>query len=165
MVPGYVRFAEAELWGDPEGLRRVLERIWQYLEGLEAIGDDLTELEGACERATPDSEAHTSRLTSAALDAAIALTETLKLISDGDWEHAAEVSTLASDSIDMWIQLTDAVEPSGPAMEQHISQHPLMRREMTRQVEDLTELLATQGVSSETVRRFRCRSSYDLLSL
>jgi len=165
MIRGYVRFAEAELWGDPDGLRQVLERVWRHLGALETIGGDLAQLELVCERATPDSEAHTSKLTSAALDAAIALTETLRLIADGECGHAAEVGTLATDSVDMWIQLTEASEPSGPGMEQHISQHPLMQREVSRQMEDLTELVGTQVVSPAIVDRFRSRSSYDLLRL
>jgi uncharacterized protein YjaG (DUF416 family) len=163
MVPSYVRFSELESCGDSQGVIHVLDRVWRYIDGTKAPLDELARLAATCEAAAPDTEQDASKLRSAALDTAVALGEAVKAIGDGSSDHAVQIATLALDSVDMFIQLTEDIPPAGREMEEYVRSHRLMRRELNRQIEDLAELIRIDAVSPGDVDHFRRRSSYDLL--
>ena len=136
MLPNYRAFVREQRWGDVTILRRALDRAWSWLGG-EPLTDDLVGLRRACEAQAPDTEDYDSILVSSALDAANAAALVLDLIQTGDVERAVEVSTLARDTVDMYVQEIAGILPTAADLEERIRLHPLMQEEIARQLADL----------------------------
>ncbi len=165
LIPSYERFARTEGWGTPEVLKAAMEEIWQSLEANRGLSQErIRDLARQCEKAAPDTERFSSLYTSAALDAASALVETLQCCEDGDPTHGVNAATSARDSVDMYIQVRDHLDPQGEAMEEAIARDPLMQREMKKQENDLSGLKQAAILTPESVKSLRESSSYDVLS-
>lgn len=94
-------------------------------------------LNQACLRNAPDTEEFSHELTSYALNAALAMSEILEFAVDGHEEHIAQVSTLARDSVSLYV---GSLEPSiitTPEKGRRIAAHPLMQQEQRREDEDI----------------------------
>jgi len=140
-----------------------MEQIWALLSGRVVSVGRLRDLAQACEEAAPDTEQFDSLYTSAALDAASALVETLLCCDDGLAARGARVATSAIDTIDMYIQMRDHLAPLGEAMEELIARDPLMARELAKQAEDLAELASMKELTPDFINTLRMSSRYDIL--
>ena len=97
---------------------------------------------------TPDTETpFESQLTSAALDACVSVSEALSYTTDEDSNHTLTVSSLARDTIYLYVQYTENSDYSNKRFEETIMTHPLMIAEMKEQCEDF-QILASNA--SET---------------
>ena len=139
LLPNYEAFVRQAGWGDPAVLRAALDAAWEALAGRPAA-DDLRSLARRCEAVTPDSEDFETPLVSAALDAGVAATLVLDLVATANPATAAQVASLAHDSVDMHIQESLDLHPDDPRREAKIFAHPLMQRELARQSADLDRL-------------------------
>jgi uncharacterized protein YjaG (DUF416 family) len=164
MLPNYQKFSKIEGWGRPEVLTTALAEVWRFLDGTLFAKDRVDDLANGCQEAAPDTEEFTSLYTSSALDAASALVETLRCCDDGDPRHGVIVGTAARDSVDMYVQMRDQLDPSSPALEATILQDPLMQREIEKQRSDVVSLKTAPTLSHEVLLRLRESSSYDILS-
>ena len=164
MLPNYDKFHRMEDWGSPHLLRQALHDVWAFLRGQVLAADRIEALARHCSEAAPDTEVFSSLYTSSALDAASATVETLRCCTDGDTERGVRVATSARDTVDMYIQMRDKFEASGPAMEETIARDPLMVREVQKQDRDLDQLKATRALTPEFLASLRQSSSYDILS-
>jgi Protein of unknown function (DUF416) len=73
-LPVYVKFSEAEEWGDPRGLRRILEAVWGHLGGRALAPADRARYRKQALDATPhmdDFDAYDALLTCEILDLAL----------------------------------------------------------------------------------------------
>jgi uncharacterized protein YjaG (DUF416 family) len=164
MLPNYEKFFAMENWGRPEILATSLEKVWSSLTRQPLTHERIEELTRRCEEAAPDTERFNSLYTSSALDAASALVETLRCCEDGDASHALLVGTAARDTVDMYIQMRDKLDPMGEGMEEAIARDPLMHREMRKQEKDLTDLKREKILTPDFLRALQASSSYDILS-
>ena len=165
LLPSYEGFFHMEKWGTPEILKAAIEEVWQFLQGNQGLSRErIRDLARQCEEAAPDTERFSSRYTSAALDAASALVETLQCCEDGDPTHGVNAATSARDSVDMYIQVRDNLDAQGDAMEEAIARDPLMQREMKKQENDLSDLKQAKILTPEFVKSLWKSSCYDLLS-
>ena len=138
--------------------------MWAFLQGQVLAADCIEALARQCTEAAPDTEVFSSLYTSSALDAASATVEALGCCADGDPERGVRVATSARDTVDMYIQMRDKLEASGPAMEEAIARDPLMVREVQKQVRDMDQLRATRVLTPEFLASLRQSSSYDILT-
>jgi uncharacterized protein YjaG (DUF416 family) len=139
MLPNYRLFFDEERFGNPQVLREVVDRTWLWAErGEPLIGADT--LIAACEGVTPHTEEHSSRYTSAALDAAVATALSLEATVAFDAAKAVEVASLGRDTVDLWVQQIRDLDPLDPALELKILQDPLMQTELQAQSEDRKSL-------------------------
>lgn len=79
----------------------------------------------------------TDELTSYALNAALAMSEIIEFISDDRTDHLAEISTLARDSIDLYLSSLEPGVVSLPEEDTSIAGHPLMQQEQHQEQDDI----------------------------
>ena len=140
MLPNFAAFAGETGVGNPAVLRQALDSAWNWIQD-EVLPADLNKLRAACDEQAPDTAAFASAYTSAALDAANATASVLDFIERPDIEHAVTVATLATDSIDLYVQERYDIVPDDPDLDQKIVHAPLMDAELKRQESSLNRLL------------------------
>ena len=114
----------------------------------------------ACLKNAPDTEDFTHDRTSDALNAFLTASEIMQFALDGSFDHVAFVSTLAKDSVYLYLA---SLEPALVTTRQEvdrISSHPFMQQELRRQEEDIKFLTALPGqFDEEIVSVIRARAS------
>ncbi len=64
----------------------------------------------------------------------------LQFCRDNQVSYAVRITTFARDTIDMYIQVAENLDPSDPELDAKIAQNPLMRQEIRNQESDLLKL-------------------------
>lgn len=154
MVPNYERFASESGFGDPRLLREAVGAAWEWLE-TGRIRMELQQLRAAIEEKTPNTELFSSPFTSAALDAASAVSVLLDALEHPEAADPVGVASLARDSVDLYVQEIEDLDPQRPDLEGVIQEHPLMQAELMRQRDDLARLDSWSGARAEGAREFR----------
>lgn len=146
--PNYVVFFQLAGWGGPAALRASLNRVWDFIEGAARALDDLAELEQKSEAVTPDlDDFSTSDIdvqAAAAQEAAFMVRLLLQFCRDNQLSYALRVTTFAKDTIDMYVQTVEKIDPADPQLDEKIAQHPLMVQEIRKQENDLLRLTQTK---------------------
>ena len=145
--PNYVVFSRLANWGDADHIRRAIDAVWRI--SVETGGQaDLACLEEACKSVTPDLEDFSAPdidvYAAAAQEAAFMATLLVELAKDKNPSYAARIASLARDTIDMYVQVVESLDPTDPDLETKIECHPLMLAELNKQQEDLTMLKTMQ---------------------
>lgn len=153
MYPNFVRFSDLTGHEGAGILRSSLDRVikWLKFEPLEDEGFD----GNACDAVAPDTEDYDTPLVSAALDAAVAISFLVNSISGEAVELAVEASTLAVDSVDLFVQAIEEIDLNDPFLEVKVHSHELMQRELKMQRECLELLERHTQASSELVEDYR----------
>jgi uncharacterized protein YjaG (DUF416 family) len=155
LLPGFDRFATEEDFGNVQILRQGLDIAWECAQGSNPAGEIVSELSRQAEEVAPDPGEFTSDFASAALDAANAVSATLRCCETGEVDHCLEVATYARDSVDMYIQIRGDVNDADPLLEEKIVAHPLMQREIERQLRALEILEDTREVDDRVIATLR----------
>lgn len=141
LIPSFQAFAkEAGVSGEKE-LRRLIDKAWAaLLAGIwnAEFSSDMAQ----AEKLAPDTEDFESILVSSALDAAIAISFLMKAFTENQTGSIVEAAGLIRDSVDMYIQELENLDPGDPSLEKKILTHELMQKELKRQREDLSFLTA-----------------------
>lgn len=140
LYPNYVAFAREQSWGEPETLRAALDLAWDAVIDQAPSPELVRQLRTKVEAAEPDTEDFGTILASSALDAAATAGLVLKLLEGDDPDLAVEIASMARDTVDMYVQVIDHLDPSDPALESKILVHRLMQAELRRQRDDLHQL-------------------------
>jgi uncharacterized protein YjaG (DUF416 family) len=142
LLPNYAAFVAQALWGDPTPLRAALDAIWDVCArgSSLAIGvESLADLLAQCERAAPNSDDFALVATTFAQDAVFSICALLDFLQDHTPERIATALRFATDSVDLFVQELEDMDPLDPRRGQRIHEHPLMQQELTRQRRDLHE--------------------------
>ncbi len=143
--PNYVIFFQRTHWGGPAALRASLNKVWDFVEGSIRASEDISELEQKCEAVTPDlDDFSTSDIdvqAGAAQEAAFMVRLLLQFCRDNQVSYAVRITTFARDTIDMYVQVVENLDPSDPELDAKVAQHPLMRQEIRNQESDLLKLI------------------------
>jgi uncharacterized protein YjaG (DUF416 family) len=147
MMPGFRKFG-ADTGYEVSPYRECLDRCWTYIDhGLRG-----KEARAGCPRGDPDTEAFDHPLTSAALNAALAIQSLYDFLSSRDVDDVVEAAVLARDTVALYVQSVEAVAPFSVSAER-ITSHPLMQQELQRQVEDVAFLESlAEDMRPETTR-------------
>lgn len=158
LYPNYVYFSKNYNFGNTAPLNNSLIYICDVL--LDSENENyVREHFSLIETNTPSPEKFHTVLASSALDACTAIMETLEFIIDKKFRRILDISTFATDSVDMYIQERDDLDYNLPTFEQKIQDDPLMQKEISIQKgiinylikiksiqrEDITTLLSLQG--------------------
>ena len=142
--PNYVIFFQRARWGGPAVLRTSLNRVWDFIEGSARALDDIGELEQKFESVTPDlDDFSTSDIdvqAGAAQKAAFMVRLLLQFYRDDQLSYAVRTTTFARDTIDMYVQVIEKLDPADPQLDGKIARHPLMLQEIQKQESDLLKL-------------------------
>ncbi len=154
LYPNYLMFFKNHRWGKPEILRYALDRVWSCLEGDEII-EEIDALIKKCEEVTPNTEDFDSINVSSALDAASSVMLILELLEGHSIARILEVASLSRDTVDMYLQELENMEPNDPMLEEKILNHPLMQRELKQQREDLELLKSIDLLDKEEILKLK----------
>jgi len=106
-MPAFFQFQCDTGWVGGGVMRAALARCWAVLEGGPAEVAKFVSI-AECERVMPDSEArHASDYTSAAIDAVDIACNLLGFIENGDIELIVDSVTAQTDTIDLFVRLSD----------------------------------------------------------
>jgi uncharacterized protein YjaG (DUF416 family) len=135
MLPSLIAFSK-DTGLDASCYLRARDLAWDRLQGSAGSTVDMARLNELCRKSAPDTEDFTHEQTSFALNAAVTMGEILEFMLNGNPDLIAHVSTLATDSVDLYLS---GLEPSLITTKEktkRIATHPLMRQELERQQED-----------------------------
>ncbi len=162
LLPNYMAFAAVEKWGDPGGLRKALDQIWNFLEGEVLSSDEIDGLISQCTETIPDSEDFRSMFTGVAQYAAAVLIYTLRSIVAPSLDELAQVGALAVESIEEYLSAVcdPYISTQAPdnRLEEWIQQAPMLQEEYRRQQDDLQVIASWNGSDSDLAHTLR-RSS------
>jgi uncharacterized protein len=140
--PNYSRFSREVHWGDPGVFRLALDRMWDHIRTGNLARWEAEGLESDCKALTPDSEQFSSPEGSAAQEAAFMITLLLRSSYDDKPTYPVRIATFNRDTIDMFVQLRENLNPADPDLELKIERNQLMRSELAKQEHDLDLLLS-----------------------
>ncbi|MCA6442529.1 MAG: DUF416 family protein [Bacteroidetes bacterium] len=128
LYPNYVFFEKKYKFGKAEILRKYLSTIREQIINVKSeIKFD--NYESIIEKITPVPHEYDSVLASSALDACASVVELISYIEDRDYSHIQSILTLATDSVDMYIQENENLDMNNEDFEMRIATHPLMVKE------------------------------------
>lgn len=163
MLPSLVVFSKDTGFDDSCYLQ-ARDAAWAALQD----GSVDQSISDACLRGVPDTEDYSHELISSALNAALAANDIIAFTQDGQAEHITEVSTLAGDSLYLYLSSLEESVVSSPEEDRQIASHPLMQEEHRREKEDirfLADLPEQLGDEAILVLRARANNQASLLPL
>lgn len=164
MLPSLITFSNDGAL-DPSCYLQGRDAAWAALQN-DKSGINNQSLKDACVKNTPDTEQFCHELTSYALNAALTMVSILEFTADRRFDHISYISSLATDSVDLYLS---GIEPSVvyfPKQGRRAAAHPLMQRELHRQEDDIhfvSEL--PDYFDDETISALKARASSQPLLL
>lgn len=137
MLPNYVAFQKDTGWGDVTPIRDALDAIWSHLVGDLVDFQNVKRFIKSCEVVAPSSDNFESLYVTAAQDACFAVCSLLDFVEVGGVNKIVQAATYATDSIDLYVQEIEGMDPNDPGLEQQIRDHRFMQRELEQQERDL----------------------------
>lgn len=155
MLPSLVAFSKDTGFDDSCYLQ-AKDAAWATLQNS-SVDRSLSE---ACLRGAPDTEKYSHELVSYALNAALAMNDIMEFTQDGCADHITSVSTLAGDSLYLYLSnLKDSVV-SSPEEDSQIASHPLTQEEHRREEADIRFLAGLpEQLPDETILSLRARAN------
>lgn len=145
MFPNFKKFARDFDYGHEAELREALDRGWGWLQNP-ASQPGLKKYASRLLKFAPETEDFDTILVSSALDAVNVCSLLLELCCGAKDAECLEISTLSRDSVDMYVQELEDLNPRDPDLEVKIATHPLMIAEVSRQIGDLETLAGSWTV-------------------
>lgn len=139
MLPNYAIFHAQTNYGNYIFLRAALDAIWEWVES-EKTTENMLAIAIQSEQQAPDTSEFSSPYTSAALDAATAIATTAEAVSDASASKVIEVAALARDTVDIFVQEADDLDPNDPGLDEKIRRSDLMQAELRAQNKSLDKL-------------------------
>jgi uncharacterized protein YjaG (DUF416 family) len=137
LLPNYLAFVKDTGWGDIKPIRHALDLIWLHLEEKTVNPQELNEMIALCESVAPDSDNFQSLYSTSAQDACFAVCALLDYLVKNDIDRIIQVATYATDSVDLYVQVIENMNPNSSDLEQKILEHRLMQRELSQQEKNL----------------------------
>ena len=134
LYPNYAYFAKKYEFGNPKVLREAIQYLYGNL--LDKIIDKikLVSLSKSVEENIPQPADYDTILASSALDACTAIIESLSFWVDGQASSLENISTMATDTVAMYIHDTNNLDPNtDPNFQQKINSNPLKIKEIAIQ--------------------------------
>ncbi len=151
MAPGLQQFAN-DTGYDLSPYRECLEKGWAYLEGR-PDPDGYERLAQNCVDNAPDTEDFDHVLRSAALDAALSISDLMTFLCDRNIGHIVEAAGWARDTVALYVDGVESDTPVSLPLDR-VMKHPLVQQELKRQKQDLA-FLASLPDDQGTVQLLR----------
>lgn len=135
MLPSLVAFSK-DTGLDDSCYLQAKDVAWTTLQNGSVVGS----INDARLRGAPDTEEYSHELTSYALNAALAMNDIMEFTQDGCADHIASVSTLAENSVYLYLSSLEDSVVSSLEENSWITSHPLMQEEYRREEEDISFL-------------------------
>lgn len=156
MLPSLVAFSKDTGFDDSCYLQ-AKDAAWATLQN----GSVNRSLSEACLRGAPDTEEYSHELTSYALNAALALNDIVEFTQDGCADHITRVSTLAGDSLYLYLSSLEDSVVCSPEEDSRITSDPLMQEEHRREEADIRFLAdLPEQFPDEAILSLRARADH-----
>jgi uncharacterized protein YjaG (DUF416 family) len=167
MLPSYILFSQVEKWGDSQVLEQCINLLYSFSVNPEAVTREITEqLQQDFYEVFPDLNDFESREASFAFDTCAAVDYSLLFLLERDNESILDVSTSITDTIDMFIQIRDDLDPNDPHLNAILDADELMQAEINRQKTILSGIDQISQAVIVQLRQFSQDSYYlDLAAL
>ncbi|MFT3677221.1 MAG: DUF416 family protein [Chitinophagaceae bacterium] len=152
LYPNYVYFSANFQFGDSSVLRTAIDFVLGCIlnEGIDKPLAKKFLL--TVEKNTPDTEDFDTILVSSALDACTSIAETLDFLIDKQESRLKDISTVATDSVDMYIQELESLDFNADKdFQTKIDSHPLMQREVAIQTGIINYLSSRKSIDLEDI--------------
>lgn len=132
LLPNYIYFSQVYNFGDSTVLKQYLQLIRSKIID-QNFESNFGDYETILNKLSPEPHNYKTVLASSAMDACGSVYSLINYIIDKNDNHIQEIATLATDSVDMYIQEKENLDMSNPQMEKIIAEHPLMVKERKTQ--------------------------------
>lgn len=151
LYPNYVYFSHNFKFGNDKVLKGAINFISDSLFD-NAIDKNTTQrLLKDVDKIIPYPEKFTTVLASSALDACTVVIETLNFLLDKQSSRLEDISTLATDTIDMYIQERDGIDYNSENFEIKIYKDPLMQNELAVQKGIISYLMRVDKIEPSDI--------------
>lgn len=134
LYPNYVYFSNNYGFGKPCMLREAIDYLYYNIFKDNPDKDKLNSLIKEINNNTPDTEDFTAGFVSSALDACTAIEDSLHFLDDKDFSRIINISTYATDTVNMYIQERENLDcNTDKNFQQKIDSHLLMQKEIFTQ--------------------------------
>ncbi len=106
----YLHFSTQYKFGNPILIRNVIDQIRRYINGYELTAAEAKQLINTVSINSPLPEKYDSIYASSALDACTVIIDSLNFIFDENTSRLVDISTMAFDTVDMFIQERDNLD-------------------------------------------------------
>ncbi|MBY4676544.1 YjaG family protein [Marinobacterium arenosum] len=155
MFPNYALFSRLVEFGDAARLRLILDGVWDHLANTGAKMNFEVQLDHV-EDNMPDLEEFPMYGASPALDAAVALFETLNCMISADLEEASGIANLSRECVATFIEVTESDDQlSDEELIKLINTHELMEIEDAFQQAVLDQLKALKNPNRAAITALR----------
>lgn len=151
LLPNYEAFQLETGWGNYCTIRNALNFVWETLNSDTINPREVKYVLDSCEALVPHSDNFTSIYVTSAQDACFAVCSLLDFITADNVDRIVDVVTLAIESVDLFVQETEGMDPNDSELEQKILCHSLMQRELAQQDR---ELRAVEHIVSNDMHSF-----------
>lgn len=155
LLPNYQAFQNDTGWGDITPIREALNFVWESVVTEAVNRDQVKTLTLRCEAVAPDSEYFESLFVSCAQDACFAVCNLLDFLLENEVDRVIQAAIYAIDSIDLYVQEIEEMDPGNPSLEADILSHSLMQRELEQQTLNLKAIEKNPEVNSTFVSNLR----------
>lgn len=155
MINNYQYFSTSENWGSTNKIEKIVNRLYKIVlnwnkKSIYKISNIFEELEKNC----PDLDSFEDSA-SYAFDLCTGIEALLKFIQTEDTSDIIDASNQAIATVDMYIQEIKDTKPNDENLEETISNHPLMKAEINRQVELINRILLIENLSKSELMNLR----------
>lgn len=147
LLPNYLAFQKDSGWGDAAHVRNALDCVTSFVLGQKPDLRQIKIASAACESAAPNSDDFSSIYVTAAQDACFSICSLLDCLIEEDVEKIVQAAIYATDSVDLYVQEIEKMDPDDPQLEKRILMHQLMQRELQQQENDLAAIESIDVVS------------------
>lgn len=144
LLPNYRQFSSIEKWGDIEVLEEAIVMMYQYLQDIELNDAELDGIYEKIAEITPSVEQFNGDMASYALDTCSAVSDAVEFLLSEDQSYLINIVSIAQETIDMFVQESEELDPTDEDLENKIAQSVFVKREYKRQNDILRKLLGAE---------------------
>jgi uncharacterized protein YjaG (DUF416 family) len=147
LFPNYVYFSNNFDFGNPHALREAIDFLYENLFVQKVDKIKINSLIKNIDTNIPEPADYDTILASSALDACTAIIETLNFLTDKQTSRLNDISTMAIDTADMYIQDLENLDYNTDTdFQKKIDTHPLMTKEVSIQKGIISYLVKIKNV-------------------
>jgi uncharacterized protein YjaG (DUF416 family) len=159
LLPNYRAFSLIEGWGDPLLMRKILDRVWAFLEGEYLSEIEFNQFQKQCEGIIPDTEDFASLFVGLAVNAGAALLYVLRYCTNNNVDELLFVSRLSIESIEAYLNVVNdpnlTYHTSDKQFDAWLRQSPLIRAEIEKQKHDFEILRSSPEITRAFIENLK----------
>ena len=156
ICPNYSQFNRTAKWGNAEDLAKAVEFLYAAATTGKWSRKVAREVRIKVEESIPDIDNFMEYSSASyAFDASLAIDAALSFLATDDKQHVIDCVTHALNTVDMFVQELDDLDPNQPDLNQIIDNSQHLQRESQRQQGLLALLVKTQAITPEFISMLR----------